>query len=279
MTDTIFKEDIELSIFAPYNINCKDCCGLCCVSLYFTKSDGFPKDKKAGIACKNLQTDYKCQIHSELFKQGLKGCIAYDCFGAGQFLTRQLASLPDWLTLPPREADKIFNAYLIVLNIHHTLWYVAQCMILRLPGTEAAKAQALIDEGHLLIENPLEILTVLDTQTFCDKANVYLKHISKLYLTKNSVRIKGKDFIGKNMRQKDLSGADFSMSLMIAADLEQANLYGTNFLGADLRDTNVCNTDLSQCLFLTQIQVNGAKGNANTVLPPYLNTPKTWSHN
>ena len=28
-----------------------------------------------------------------------------------------------------------------------------------------------------------------------------------------------------------------------------------------MRDTNIQNTDLSQCLFLTQFQINAAKGN------------------
>ena len=68
------------------------------------------------------------------------------------------------------------------------------------------------------------------------------------------------------------------MSLLIAANLEEANLLGANFLGADMRDTNIKNTDLSHSLFLTQIQINAAKGNENTVLPPYLYVPISWQH-
>lgn len=29
--------------------------------LWFSKSDGFPEDKSAGVPCKNLQSDYKYQ--------------------------------------------------------------------------------------------------------------------------------------------------------------------------------------------------------------------------
>lgn len=76
--------------------------------------------------------------------------------------------------------------------------------------------------------------------------------------------MQAKDYMGRNMKQ---------------TNLEQANLYGANFLGADISDTNICNTDLSECLFLTQIQINSAKGNRNTVLPPYLYKPKLWNYN
>lgn len=82
--------------------------------------------------------------------------------------------------------------------------------------------------------------------------------------------------MGENMQRKNLIGKDFSMSLLIAANLEQANLYSANFLGADMRDVNICNTDLSQSIFLTQLQINTAKGNKNTILPPFLHKPEVW---
>ncbi|MDO4275415.1 MAG: pentapeptide repeat-containing protein [Eubacteriales bacterium] len=274
----IYNKDIDLSIFQPYKINCESCSGLCCVALYFSKSDGFPKDKKAGTACKNLQTDYKCKIYPQLPKHGLKGCMAYDCFGAGQYITRYVKDLPNWLTIPQKEAEQIFNSFLVVMRVYQTLWYLSQCLILQLPQSEKEKARSLIDEGNMLIDISLEKLAVLDTQPFCEKANNYLKHICTIFQSyfPNSNKVSSKDYIGKNMKQKDLRGKDFSMSLLIAANLERSNLYGANFLGADTRDTNICNTDLSQCLFLTQIQINSANGNDKTLLPPYLHKPKTW---
>ena len=276
--NTIYEKHNDLSIFEPYKINCEKCSGLCCVALYFTKSDGFPKDKEAGIPCKNLQADYKCKVHSTLSQQGLKGCMAYDCFGAGQYVTNHLNALPNWLTISPEEADRIFNSYLVVLRVHQTLWYLSQCLILRLSQSEKDQAKSLIDEGRELIEKPIEMLAVLDTQLFGEKSNKYLKYICLVYQTQFSStnKMQAKNYMGKNLKQKNLAGKDFSMSLLIAANLEQANLYGANFLGADMRDTNVWNTDLSQCLFLTQFQINAAKGNHHTILPPYLSRPKVW---
>ncbi|WP_279166746.1 hypothetical protein [Thomasclavelia cocleata] len=68
--------------------NCSKCSGLCCVALFFSKMDGFPKDKKAGQPCNNLLDDFRCKIHTQLEDRNLKGCIGYDCFGAGQHVTQ-----------------------------------------------------------------------------------------------------------------------------------------------------------------------------------------------
>ena len=82
--------------------------------------------------------------------------------------------------------------------------------------------------------------------------------------------------MGKNFKRANLDGKDFSMSFLIMANLEGCSLKGTNFLGADLRDTNIQNTDLSESIFLTQMQVNAARGNKATQLPKHLTKPTTW---
>ncbi len=65
-------------------VNCKKCFGLCCIALYFSASEGFPTNKDAGKPCINLKSDFTCSVHQNLRNKGLKGCTAYDCFGAGQ---------------------------------------------------------------------------------------------------------------------------------------------------------------------------------------------------
>lgn len=61
--------------------DCSRCCGLCCTALYFSKAEGFPDDKEAGIPCAHLCEDFSCEVHSSLSGRRLKGCINYDCFG------------------------------------------------------------------------------------------------------------------------------------------------------------------------------------------------------
>lgn len=73
-----------------------------------------------------------------------------------------------------------------------------------------------------------------------------------------------------------MRGLDLSTKLLIAANFNNCVFDGTIFLGADTRDTDFCNADLREAVFLTQGQINAAKGNRNTKLPQYLDYPITW---
>lgn len=277
--DRLFETDIDLEKFKPYTIDCGKCCGLCCVALYFSKTEGFPENKEAGRPCRNLQNDFKCKVHSRLYSQGLHGCMAYDCFGAGQQVTGRISLKPDWKTMNAGEADSIFQSYLTMLHLHQTLWYLTEASVLLLSEYEREQIRHLLGEGKGFTKQPLDKLQNLDVEPFRERANTVLKGISAEIASGFSVEFNPdvfKDYLGKNFKRKKLRGKDFSMSLLIAADLEQSDLQGANFLGADMRDTNIRNTDLSHALFLTQIQINGAKGNENTILPPYLKKPSTW---
>lgn len=73
-----------------------------------------------------------------------------------------------------------------------------------------------------------------------------------------------------------MSGANLSKKLLIAANFEKSLFNGTIFIGSDTRDTNFNDADLSEAVFLTQGQVNSAKGNRDTKLPYHLKYPSTW---
>lgn len=81
-------------LWASLVSRCEACCGLCCTMLYFAKSEGFPEDKAAGTPCGHLQPDFRCRVHSELGEKKLKGCLAFDCLGAGQKVTQQVYGRP-----------------------------------------------------------------------------------------------------------------------------------------------------------------------------------------
>ena len=85
-----------------------------------------------------------------------------------------------------------------------------------------------------------------------------------------------KDCFGKDLRKKDLRCADLRGACLIAANLEGMNLYGADLIGTDLRDADLRGADLSESLFLTQFQINTAKGNAETKLPSALSRPISW---
>ena len=86
--------------FRNLRADCENCFGLCCVALYFSASEGFPLDKDAGQPCLNLQSDFRCCVHKSLIERGLKGCIAFDCFGAGQKVAQISFGGRDWREVP-----------------------------------------------------------------------------------------------------------------------------------------------------------------------------------
>ncbi len=267
------------NILTKLSIDCSKCCGLCCVALYFSKTDGFPTDKVAGKPCVNLMSDFRCTIHSRLVECKMKGCLAYDCFGAGQIVTQSIYKGLDWKS-KPEISEQMFKVFLIVWQLHQMLWYLAEALTLIDDEKIISDINLLIIENEKMTKLSPEDISNLDIDKYKVKVNQILKDVTKLICTSsNNVANNRKvfDFIGKNFKKQNLNGKDFSMALLIAANLEGCSLHGTNFLGADLRDVNVKNTDLSKSIFLTQGQINSAKGNKNTILPAYLSLPTSWN--
>ncbi|MDD2971286.1 MAG: pentapeptide repeat-containing protein [Lachnospiraceae bacterium] len=260
---------------AKLKIDCEKCSGLCCVALYCMKTDGFPANKDAGIPCKHLENDFRCDIHSKLVSKNMRGCLAYDCFGAGQKVTQQYGCGMDWKSAS-NQAGEIFQVFLIVFQLHQMAWYLIEALSLTFDEYLKSDIRELIFQNEqMTAQRPQEILC-LDVEKYRQKVNQTLKEVSENITDSPSGYVKVKDFFGKDFKRANLEGKDFSMSLMIAANLEGCNLCHANFLGADMRDANIKNTDLSQSVFLTQMQINSAKGNINTKLPKNLSHPISW---
>ena len=84
------------------------------------------------------------------------------------------------------------------------------------------------------------------------------------------------DYIGAHLNGQNLQGANLRGKLLIAANLKHTNLSFADFIGADLRDANLSAANLTGALFLTQSQINSAKGNHMTVLPDFIERPNHW---
>ena len=125
--------------------------------------------------------------------------------------------------------------------------------------------------------SPDEIL-LLNLDSCRARVNPLLKRTSALVhaASGGAEANEASDFIGKNFKRARLDGRDFSMSLLIAANLQGCSFYGANLLGADMRDANIVGADLSESIFLTQGQVNAARGNRSTKLPAALTHPTAW---
>ncbi|MFE7915696.1 pentapeptide repeat-containing protein, partial [Bacillus mobilis] len=54
------------------------------------------------------------------------------------------------------------------------------------------------------------------------------------------------------------------------------NLRGADLIGADFRDADIRGADFTNSIFLTQVQINAAKGDTHTKLPKMLSRPSYW---
>ncbi|WP_240794789.1 pentapeptide repeat-containing protein [Rhodococcus zopfii] len=86
----------------------------------------------------------------------------------------------------------------------------------------------------------------------------------------------GADLAGTDLRAHRLCGADLRGALLIGADLRGCDLSGTDLLGADLRGTRLEDADLSYALYLTQPQIDSARGNSRTRVPAAVSLPGGW---
>ncbi|SMC84075.1 pentapeptide repeat-containing protein [Lentzea albidocapillata] len=249
--------------------DCANCFGLCCVALPFAKSADFAATKDAGTPCRNLLADHRCGIHDQLRPKGYAGCTVYDCFGAGQRVSQTVFAGVDWRTA---EREKMFAVFPVVRQLHELLWYLAEAGRLD-PHDDLGLAFAEV-ERHT-VASPDAILA-LDVAEIRAKVNVLLLRTSERLRT-SAKSYRGADLIGARLRNKNLSSADFRGAYLIGADLTNSDLSRADMIGADLRGADLSGADLSTCLFLTQPQVNAARGNAKTKLPAALSRPSHWA--
>lgn len=278
MMRRIKNQEIYEKLVRKLSSDCEKCSGLCCVGLYFSQSEGFPKDKPPGKPCEHLREDFRCGIHASLLKHKLKGCMAYECFGAGQLVTQVTYQGDNWRNNPDL-AEEIYAVFLRVRQLHQILWYLLESSMIAIKASLAEEIDALIEENEALIQGTTESLLSLDLMDYQQRANLVIRNADNGVRreTKKSLGKKQcQDFIGKNFKKANLDDQDFSLAWLMAANLEGCSLKRVNFLGADLRDAKLKNTDLRDCLFLTQGQINSAWGNAQTLLPKMLNKPLSW---
>ncbi|WP_079529659.1 pentapeptide repeat-containing protein [Halobacillus hunanensis] len=264
-------------MFDELKSDCENCFGLCCVALPYVKSADFPTKKDGGEPCQHLCANHLCSIHDQLREKGFRGCVSYECFGAGQHVSQNIYKGHEWRGEPER-AKEMFAVFPIVQQLHEMLWYLKQALSL----TETQSIQARLhkiyeDTVDLTTQTPKEILE-LDIVAHRNKVNVLLIETSRLFRTnyRNNSQKKNLDYIGANLKGVDLRGADFRGKLMIAANLSDSDLRKADFIGADLRDADLSAANLKEVLFLTQSQLNSAKGNRFTQIPSYLEKPDHW---
>jgi hypothetical protein len=296
-------ESSELPELPELRGDCTRCTGLCCVVHTFTASADFARDKPAGRPCSHLGEDSRCGIHGRLHAEGYPGCVAYDCFGAGQRVSESTFAGRDWREDPgyadssdggpgstdpagrtPGLADQIFAAFAVLRPLHELLWYLAEA--LRLPQTRSLHADLRehLERISALTALPPKDLLAVEVDAFRGPANVVLRRASELARTGpdlpgpgEGVDHRGALLFGADLRRASLRGSDLRGAILIGADLRGVDLTAADLTGADLRGADLRGADLGRALFLTPSQVVSARGDRTTVLPLPTPHPAHWT--
>src|SRR5665648_510477 len=189
---------------------------------------------------------------------------------------------------------KMFDCYLIMCQLHELLWYLAQAAVQKAVSSIKGELISLFEETENNTNSETEAIIQLDIIAQRQKVNLLLLQTSELVkreiftqmkasvfnngivhpgnsLTGNKLIGPGKDMIGADLRKADLRGANLRGTYPIAADLRAVSLQGVDLIGADIRSA-----DLSKSIFLTQAQLNVARGNGDTKFPDSLSRLVYW---
>lgn len=257
--------------------DCERCAALCCVGLAFAASAHFAIDKPAGRPCPNL-AGYACGRHDDLRRDGFAGCIAFECYGAGQHVVQVSFKGRTWKD-DPSIAGSMFATFNAVRQLNELRFHLAAAR--RLAG--GGELGAALDEaaGRLarLVGEPPETLERLDPSRVAGEVSELLGRASRAARGKAGLAgpdLRGAELLGRNLAGADLRGADLAGALLIGADLRAAALARADLLGADLRAAALHGADLERAMFVTQAQLELANGDHATRLPPGLARPRHW---
>jgi hypothetical protein len=262
---------------AHLRADCSRCAGLCCVAPAFAASADFAIDKPAGRPCPNLREDFRCGIHAELRERGFPGCTVFDCFGAGQRITQHTFDGRSWRAAPELAAAQ-FAVLPVMRQLHEALWYLAEALLLPAATALRDEVRALQEQTERLAAGSPEELAALDVGAHRGLVGQLLGRVSDL--ARRDLRgpdCRDADLMGADLRRRDLRNANLRGAYLIAADLRGVDLGTADLLGADLRGSDVRGADLGRCLFLTQPQVEAARGDVSTRLPVAIDRPGYWN--
>ncbi|KGE16988.1 pentapeptide repeat-containing protein [Paenibacillus wynnii] len=267
--------------------DCENCFGLCCAALPFASSADFAMDKDADHPCHNMQSDFRCGIHTTLRERGFRGCTVYDCFGAGQKVSNITYGGSDWRQVP-KSAKQMFEVFRIMRQLHELLRYLTEALVLPAARPIHSEISSALEDTERLTQLSPDAILELDVTAHRAEVNVLLLRTSELVREealreqKNSKsRTKknfgrGADLIGAKLKGADLRGVNLRGAFLIAADLRGADLRAADLIGADFRDADLRGANLVGSIFLTQPQLNSAKGDAATKVPSTLQHPSHW---
>ena len=226
---------------------CEDCFGLCCVAPRFPASADFAISKEAGEPCPNLAIEFRCTIHSSLNARGFRGCVAYDCFGAGQKVSQLAFGGRSWRDAP-ETAERMFETFRFVRHLHEMLIPLTVGATLEPAAPLRPRLDALRDEIDRLTRAGADEILAADLDDYRRRVNSLLLllacELTRADLTRNISR-RGVDLSNTDLSHADLRRVDFTDAGLHGARLTHADLREANLTGADLTQADLTNADLT----------------------------------
>lgn len=155
-----------------FEADCKNCLGLCCSALRFSRADGFGHDKSAGEPCFYLTADHRCRIHSRRDDLGYEGCIDFDCLGAGQ---RASASLSAADRTNPAAIAGLYARLGILMAIQELRQALTDAGDLELSAPDAEVRQTLRDQLAAIADSPQADLATEQVEPLLHNARTLIR--------------------------------------------------------------------------------------------------------
>jgi uncharacterized protein YjbI with pentapeptide repeats len=248
--------------------DCSRCFGLCCVALPFARSADFPVDKVGGEPCRNLLADHRCGIHDRLLEGGWRGCVTFDCFGAGQQVSQVTFRGVSWRDAPAT-APKMYAVLPVMRQLHEMLAHLGEALALDPDEPTRAGLTTAAEEVRVATTGSPDDLLAVDLVAVRSRVGGLLRGASETARDRRRRRDgirtppprlrAGADLVAADLHGRDLRTADLRGALLIAADLRDADLRWADLLGADLRDADLRGARLDGALFLTRPQLAAAR--------------------
>lgn len=252
---------------------------MCCVALTRTRAGGFGADIPAGQPCGHLQRDDRCGIHDRLRSSGWPACTVFDCFGAGQRVTQvTFGGRAHWHD-DPATAREMFEVFGVMRHLMEMLRLLTEATSLA-EGSMRRQIEELARGVDALTRAPAAEVAAVDVDAVRAQVGPLLVEVSESArrpVPRSSRFVPRADLIGADLAGQDLSRHSLRSALLIAADLRRARLARTDLLGADLRDADLSGADLREAFFVTQPQIDAARGDARTRLPEGIIAPSHWN--
>lgn len=133
----------QMGAIPALTADCNACMGICCVAPSFDKGSEFSLSKPALTPCPHLNDKNRCKIYRNLDWHGFPACAAFDCKGAGQYLTQVMYPGKSWREDPILKAE-IAESYRRLRRVHDLLELFSLAAALPLDEEqETARQQAI----------------------------------------------------------------------------------------------------------------------------------------